>query len=167
MPHRPMSPQKGKHMFKKIMVLVDEHPPAQAAIHSGIEVAKAHVAKLVYLYVPPAYTFPMVDMPGGGMAAFAAHTTEQFEQQTQAAASTLLKAAEDAAHAAGVDCACIMAPGDASADYVVEATATHGCDLVIVAAPGSNAVVRLLTGNIIPGLISRSPIPVMICPAGG
>lgn len=161
-----MSQQKGKHMFKKIMVLVDEHPPAQAAIHTGIEIARVHAAQVIYLYVPPAYAFPMVDMPGGGMAAFAAHTAEQFEQQTQSTASDLLKAAENAAHAAGVGCACAMAPGDASADYVAEATATHGCDLIVVAAPGSNAVVRLLTGNIIPGLISRSPVPVMICPAG-
>lgn len=153
-------------MFKKIMVLVDEHPPAQAAIRTGIEVARVHAAQVVYLYVPAAYAFPMVDMPGGGMAAFAAHSAEQFEQQTQATALDLLKAAEDAAHAAGVECACTMAPGDASAEYVAEATATHGCDLVVVAAPGSNAMVRLLTGNIIPGLISRSSVPVMICPAG-
>jgi nucleotide-binding universal stress UspA family protein len=152
-------------MFKKIMILVDENPSAQSAIQTGIGAAKVHGASLIYLYVPPAYACPMVDMQGGGMAAFAAHTAEQFEQQVQNTASTLLKAAEGAAHAVGVDCASSMAPGDASVDFVVEATVAHGCDLMVVAAPGSNAVVRLLTGNLIPGLISRSHIPVMICPA--
>ena len=151
-------------MFKKIMVLLDEHPPAQLAIQTGVEIASVHRAEVAYLYVPPAYTFPVVDMPGGGMAAFASHTAEQFEQQVQTTASKLLKAAQDVAHAAGIGSKCSMAPSDATVDDVVQATATLGCDLVVIAAPGSNAVVRLLTGNLIPGLISRSTIPVLVCP---
>ncbi len=152
-------------MFQKIMILVDDQLPSQAAIHQGIELAGVHHASAVYLYVPPAYSFPMVDMPGGGMAAFASHTAEQFEQQAQAKASEVLQAAQAAAEVAGVSSACTIAPGNASADYVVEAAVTQGCDLILVASSSVNAVVRLLTGNIIPGLISRAPMPVMICPA--
>ena len=152
-------------MFKKIMIVVDDHPPSQTAIEQGVEVARVHAAEVVYLYLAPAYAFPMADMTGGGVAAFAAHTAEQFEEQTQATALTVLKAAEDAARAAGVPSTCSMTPADASADHVAEAAAALGCDLVVVASSGSNAVVRLLTGDLIPGLISRSPVPVMVCPA--
>lgn len=152
-------------MFRKIMIVLDDHPPSQAAVQQGLEVARVHAAQVIYLYLAPAYVFPMVDMQGGGMAAFAAHTAEQFEQQAQATASSVLKAAQEVADAAGVASSCSTVPGEVSVDHVTEAVAAHGCDLVVVASSGSNAVVRLLTGNIIPGLISRCPVPVLVCPA--
>ncbi|MFY3384370.1 universal stress protein [Paracidovorax sp. MALMAid1276] len=151
-------------MFRKIMILVDEHPQSQTAIAQGVEVARTHGAHVVFLHLPPAYAFPMADMPGGGMAAFAAQSAEEFEQQTQATAADLLQSAEAEARSAGVASVGAIGPGDASVDYVVEALTNRGCDLVVVASSGSNAVVRLLTGDIIPGLISRSPVPVLICP---
>ena len=37
------------------------------------------------------------------------------------------------------------------------------CDLIVVASTGSNAVMRLLTGSVIPGLITHSRVPVLVC----
>lgn len=39
----------------------------------------------------------------------------------------------------------------------------EGCDLIVLGHRGSNAVMRLLTGSLVPGLITAATIPVLIC----
>ena len=37
-----------------------------------------------------------------------------------------------------------------------------GCGLIVVASSGHKAIVRLLSGSVIPGLITQSTIPLLI-----
>jgi len=151
-------------MFNKIMVLVDDQPASRSAIEQGVAMAQAHHASVLFLYLLPAYTFPVMDMPGGGMAAIAAQSADEFEKQAQEEASTLLRGAEATAQAANVPSEACTTPGDASAEHIAETAVTQECQLIVVAASGDNAVIRLLTGSLIPGLISKSSVPVMVCP---
>ena len=48
---------------------------------------------------------------------------------------------------------------------IVGAARKRRCDLIVVAADGHNAFVRLVTGSLVSGLITRSSLPVLVCKA--
>jgi nucleotide-binding universal stress UspA family protein len=46
---------------------------------------------------------------------------------------------------------------------VVSTAQKIDCDLIVIAGERHNAAVRLINGSLIPGLVSASPVPVMVC----
>ena len=38
----------------------------------------------------------------------------------------------------------------------------HHCDLIVVATEGRNAVMRILLGSVLPGLITAATVPVLV-----
>ena len=59
----------------------------------------------------------------------------------------------------------VTGSGEDDARVIVEAARKRRCDLIVVASEGRNALLRLLTGSVIPGVITASPVPVMVCKA--
>lgn len=151
-------------MYQRILILLDDQVASQSAVKQGVEIARTHQAAVLFLYILPPPTVPMVDMPAGAMSAFSAQSIEKFEQQASDEASDALKAAEVVANEAGVASEKRMASGGVTAADVVDVAVSSRCELIVVASVGSNAVVRLLTGSLIPGLITKSSVPVMVCP---
>lgn len=49
---------------------------------------------------------------------------------------------------------------------ILAAAAASGCDLIVVCNRTGNTLVRWLSGNVIPGLVSSSPWPILVCPRG-
>jgi fructose/tagatose bisphosphate aldolase len=49
------------------------------------------------------------------------------------------------------------------AKAIVTAAQKRRCDLIVVGSEGRNAVLRLMMGSVIPGLITAAPVPVLIC----
>ncbi|MBK6471149.1 MAG: universal stress protein [Betaproteobacteria bacterium] len=54
-------------------------------------------------------------------------------------------------------------PAGTSAKDIARIAVDQACELIVVAHRGSNAVMRLLTGSLIPGLITAAATPVLIC----
>jgi nucleotide-binding universal stress UspA family protein len=79
------------------------------------------------------------------------------------AADAALAAATALAASLGVPSIAVASDGDDDARSIIEAARERDCDLIVVASEGRNALVRLLTGSIIPGLITASTVPVLVC----
>ncbi|MDZ7936858.1 MAG: universal stress protein [Rhodoferax sp.] len=147
-------------MYKKILVVVDEREVSQSAIGQGIALARVHRADLLFFYVLPRYVFPSVDM-----VPVAEVTPDDFQRDSSQHASQRLAAASALAERAGVHSHRAMGSGPDDAHCVAEAATQRHCDLIVVATEEKNAVIRLLTGSIIPGLISAATVPLLICRA--
>ncbi|MDD2882593.1 MAG: universal stress protein [Rhodoferax sp.] len=150
-------------MYKRILIVLDDQAAAQTALRQGVEVARAHHASVIFLYVLPAdphYAFPMVS----GMPVVPMLSAEEFKAQAHNMASRVLMAASAHAESWGVLSTRSMGSGADAAEYVALAAVNRRCGLIVVASERKNAVMRLLNGSIVPGLITKSSVPVMVCP---
>jgi nucleotide-binding universal stress UspA family protein len=71
-------------------------------------------------------------------------------------------AATVVADEAGVRSRTVVGAGVDDADCIFDEVRQRRCGLIVVGSMGRNAVLRLLTGSVIPGLITVSTIPVLI-----
>lgn len=148
-------------MYKRILIVVDARAGSQSAVHEGVGLAAALGAELLFFHPLPRYTAPLSDLAPAVLV-----SPEQFGESAQLKAGTLLDAAQKVADKACVRCTCASAIGDDDAHAVVDAAMQHRCGLIVVASEDRNAVLRLLTGSIIPGLVTASTLPVLVVKPG-
>ena len=145
-------------MYKRILIVVDTKPAARAAVLEGTALAKVHGAEVLFFTVLPNYIVPVADMP-----MLAVVSPEQFEREARNSASRILAAATVIADKAGVLSRTASAAGDDPAHVIAAAARRRKCDVIVAASEGRNAVLRLLTGSVIPGLITAATVPVLVC----
>lgn len=146
-------------MYKRILIVVNDQPATQAAIGQGIEVARVHHAEVLFMYVLPTFNYPIVDVPSVGML-----SAEQFYREAREGAASALRAATARAEASDVFSINVIGTAEHADVYVAEEASRRRCDLIVVGTEGSNALMRVLTGSIVPGLITNATVPVMVCP---
>jgi nucleotide-binding universal stress UspA family protein len=147
-------------MFKRILIVVDPRAVSRAAVGVGAALAHTHGAEVVLFYVLPRFSVPVADMPP-----FLPTSPQEFQQAAQAAADKALKAACALCDRAGVVSKSVTGSGEDDARVIVEAARKRRCDFIVVASEGRIALLRLLTGSVIPGVITASPVPVLVCKA--
>ncbi|MBH9551487.1 universal stress protein [Inhella gelatinilytica] len=144
--------------IKRLMVVLELTPWSASAVQQGLALAGALAAELVFFVPLPALGSAMGDaftlMVESGETTDAALRLE--------AAERLRQAAEAADHAGILHHVAVQRGGDLSSLVVEQARRWH-CAYILVGAPPQNAVMRLLSGNLIPALITASPIPVLVC----
>ena len=145
-------------MYKRLLIVVDSRPVSDAAIREGLTLAQAHGAEVVFFSVLPRYTVPVADMPPFPML-----SPQQFLRATRSNAQKRLSEATAQAEKAGVASRTAMGSGEDDSHCIAEAASRRRCDIVVVATEGRNALLRLLTGSVVPGLITASPVPVLVC----
>lgn len=145
-------------MYERILIVVDEPATSAHALDEGLALASAHGSEVVLLGVLPAIGPPVGDLPAMGLAGYAdlePHAQQEARRRLQAAAAT--------ARAAGVRVRPLVVDHPDPVHGIAQITADLRCDLVVVGADGHNAVMRLLTGSVIPGLITHAKVPVLVC----
>lgn len=147
-------------MFKRILVIVEVDGSAVARA-GAVALALQHNAELVFFSLLPRYPVPVADAP-----LITPMSNEEFDQQARQAAVKLLDTAVREAENQGVMSRAAIGAGDDDIGCIVEAALKRHCDLIVAAGDGRNAVMRLITGSLIPGLITRSPVPLLIIDAG-
>lgn len=145
-------------MYKRILIVVDPRQVSRAATQEGLRLAKIHSSEVTFVTVLPRYPLPIAEAPF-----LEAGSQREFEQAAKANADKLLSAARDAADKADVMSHGVVGRGEDAAASIVEAARKRRCEMIVVASEGRNALLRLLTGSVIPGLITASPVPVLIC----
>lgn len=145
-------------MFKKILVVVNDSAASHAAVFVAIGLAQTHRADLMLFHVLPRFEVMGLDVPD----AFAVSSSD-FERDTREVGSRLLARASALAELEGVQSFRAMGFAENDAKCVADAAVLHHCDLIVVGTEGRNALVRLLTGSIVPGLITAASVPVMVC----
>lgn len=146
-------------MYKRILIVVESDLTSRVAIKEGLALAKVHDAEVVFFSVLPRYVPPMGDMPVLGTL-----SPDEFDDNARSDAERLLAKAVRLGERADVRCTSAIGTGAADAVCVADAARKRRCGLIVVSSVGSNAVVRLLTGSVIPGLITQATVPVLVCP---
>lgn len=144
-------------MYDSILIVVDDRASSRTALREGLSLARVHGAELVFFTVLPRYVIPAADVPP-----IVLDSPVDFERNARAQAERLLAGAQARARRLKVASRAVMGSGEDDADCIIDAAEREQCDLVVIASEGRNAVMRLLTGSAIPGLITASPVPVMV-----
>lgn len=144
-------------MYKRILVVLESDPGDNAAAAQALALAQVHRAELVWFAAVPTYAMGLTEYPAMSAEAAAMYLTEAGRQVDRH-----LMAAQEMSTRAGLTCQVVRLEGQDHADAVVETARDLHCDLIAVQSLGRNAVVRLLVGSLIPGLITRSRVPVLV-----
>lgn len=144
-------------MHKRILILVDQRAVSNAAIRAGLAEATAHGADVLFFYLLPRYSVPL----GDGVP-FVGVSPQDFQGAAMAMADKRLDAAQKAADKAGVVSQRAIGSAEDDARCIADAARRRRCQMIVAASEGRNALLRLLTGSVIPGLITSSPVPVLV-----
>jgi len=144
-------------MYKRILIVVPQGPARPAAVTEGVKLAEVHQAEVIFLTLLPHYVVPVAEM-----AMTAVPGPAEFQRAAMATANRLLAAATVLADKSGVRSRTAVGTGVDDADCIFAEARRRRCGLIVVGSMGRNAVLRLLTGSVIPGLITVSTIPVLI-----
>jgi len=145
-------------MYKHILIVVDQRPESQAAILEGTALAASQGSEVHFFCVLPRYSVPAAEV-----AVFDTVSIEEFQRTARGDADKALTQACKVAGAAGLTAHRAAGSGDDDARSIISHALERGCELIVVATEGRNALMRMLTGSAVPGLITASPIPVLIC----
>jgi nucleotide-binding universal stress UspA family protein len=146
-------------VFKHLLIVVECREGAWSAVVQGLALALRHEATVTLALAVPHSAAVMVDMPGMPVLGGDASSLEVARYGQQA----MLRAKHEADRL-GVQSRteCIDFAGLPSA-LAVRARAV-GADVIVMACEPVNAVVRLVTGSLVPGVLTASSVPVLVCP---
>ena len=119
--------------------------------------AQARRAEVLLCSALPAYTVPLVDFP---LAATV--SPDEFDREVRVAAQQALALAQHQAAELGVMSQTLVAAAEDRVRGLLDAAERRRCQLIVVGTDGNNAVMRLLTGSVIPGLMTASWLPLLI-----
>ena len=146
-------------MYQRILVVVTgDGATSRIAVKEGVALAQIHDAEVHFFHVLPRYIVPVTDIPMMGMP-----MPDQFLEESRANGERMLATARQVADEAGVGNQSALGSGADDAECIVEAVRKRRCGLVVVASSGRNALMRMVMGSVIPGLITMSPVPVLVC----
>lgn len=144
-------------MYQRILIVVGADPALRPAVAEGVALAKVHGAEVVFFAVLPRYTMPVTDFPVLGV-----DSSDAFMKEVTHNADVDLASATAVADRAGVRSKAAKGSGVDDASCIFEAAHEYACELIVVESTGSNALMRLIDGSVIPGLITLSTIPVLV-----
>lgn len=146
-------------MHKRILVVLDDDPASAVALAKGIEMAQALHAEILFFYVPAR---PDIIL-GDEITGLSNVPEGDFHSDLAAKAAQKLAEAAEIAETEGVYSHRIVGVNDDPGRRVAEAAQSRHCQMIVVATEKKNAVMRLISGNIVPRLISLASVPVLVC----
>lgn len=147
-------------MYERILIVLEDDATSAPALQEGLALARCHGAEALLLAVLPTTAAPVSDLPTLGALSYA-----DFDQQARVDAQRRLGEAQAAADRAGVRHRQLLGTSHDTAQAIAETASALHCDLVVLGGGNHNAVMRLLTGSLVPGLITHAPVPVLVCRA--
>lgn len=140
-----------------LIVLESANSTSWTAAH-GLDVVGEWGAELLFAHITPSQTVFWVDVE-----AMVGGASDQLSSAIRDQSHRVLGAAVTLAGQAGLHAEGVTLPPSTSAKDIAQMAVTRSCDLILIAHPHDNAVVRLINGSLVPGLISASSPPVLVC----
>lgn len=157
-PGQPMRERTRSVEIARILVILEASDTGGSIHAQALELARTRGAHLIFAHVTPAGMGPLLDVAG-----MVSNTDDRLGAELRLQSQRLLTSACRLAARAGVTARSIdMAPG-MTAKEIAEVAVDEGCEFIVLGHRGSNAVMRILTGSLIPRLISAATMPVLIC----
>jgi nucleotide-binding universal stress UspA family protein len=145
-------------MFRHILVPTDGSALSGEAVAQAVAFAAETGARITFFYAKPEYP---VAFYGEG-ALIDPTTPEKFAETAERQARDILGAALEQAADKGVAAASASATSDVPYQAIIEAAASHGCDLIFMASHGRRGLSGLLLGSETQKVLTHSRIPVLV-----
>ena len=151
-------------MYKRILVVVGNDAASAQATLTGIEMAKAQAADIVFFYVLPPYD---IVLGGEDRMALVNFSENDFHREAASFAERKLTSASELAEREGVHSFRATGSESDAALCVAHAAEKHQCQMIVVATERKNAVMRMISGSIVPRLLTVATVPVLVCSTEG
>ena len=142
-------------LFKSLLVPIDGSPFSNAAVTLAIRFAADQAASITFVNVVETDKIIAAVVPGGY-----ADPTVAIDALRQSGIA-LLKECEAKAKASNVRVAIELLEGDCVA-AILDATKSHGVDLIVIGSHGRGGVTRLLMGSVAEGVLRGTHLPVLV-----
>lgn len=145
-------------MFRHILIPTDGSELSNDAVAAGVTLAQRLGARVTGFFAAPAPTpllyarfLPVGYAPPAEHARMIEETSRRY-----------LAVVEEAARAAGVDCAVVHTTSDFPADAILEAVRRCGCDTIFMASHGRRARKGPMLGSETCKVVSQAMVPVVV-----
>jgi len=143
-------------MYKHILIPSDGSELSKKAVDHGIGLAKALSDKVTAVTVSEPFHIFAVE-PG-----MVTDTPDEYKKRVAALAAKYLKAAKDAATAAGVACDVVQVEHEHPYETIIDTARKRGCDAIVMASHGRRGVSAVVLGSETVKVLTHSNIPVVI-----
>jgi nucleotide-binding universal stress UspA family protein len=144
-------------MYRKILIPTDGSELCRTAATKGIEFAKEIGARIVAFHAIPATSYMLYTESGPSDL-----MVEQFEKEAKARGERLTKEIAELAARGGVSCETLCLTNDHPWEGIIEAAATHGCDLIFMASHGRRGLSALVLGSETMKVLTHTKVPVLV-----
>ena len=145
-------------MFKKILVPVDGSDVSKHAAQAAAELARLSGARLVALYVAPAYK-PNVHEESTSLGFV---SPDEYAKRARLEAAPHLASVAEAAKSVGAASEAQFAMSDSIADAIVDTATQHGCDTIVMGSHGHTGIRKMLLGSVAQQVLGAATIPVVV-----
>ncbi len=147
-------------MYKHILITTDGSIASHKGVDHGLALAKALSCKATVVIVTK--PFPMAGMVDVTGWVSGENDQIRYEASQRDFADTVLGDAMKAAERIGAKAEFVQIPDHSPAEGILEAVATYGCDLIVMASHGRRGLGQLLLGSQTAEVVHRSKIPVLV-----
>jgi nucleotide-binding universal stress UspA family protein len=143
-------------MYKHILIPTDGSELSNKAVDHGIGLAKALNAKVTAVTVSePFHIFAIEPV-------MVTDTPDEYKKRVAALTGKYLKAAKDAATAAGVACDVVQVEHEHPYETIIDTARKRGCDAIVMASHGRRGVSAVVLGSETVKVLTHSNIPVVV-----
>jgi nucleotide-binding universal stress UspA family protein len=143
-------------MYRNILIPTDGSELAEKAVEHGIVLAKRIGAKITFLTVTLPFHIFTTDTQ------MIEDTPAQCKRRITADAAKTLRAAINAAGAAGVACDTVQLEHEHPYQAIIDTAGSKGCDLIVMASHGRHGISALVLGSETVKVLTHSKIPVLV-----
>jgi nucleotide-binding universal stress UspA family protein len=143
-------------MYRNILIPTDGSELAGKALEHGIVLAKRIGAKITFLTVTPPFHIFTTDTQ------MIEDTAAQYKTRIAADAAKTLRAAIDAAEAAGVAFDTVQLEDEHPYHAIIDTAGSKGCDLIVMASHGRHGISALVLGSETVKVLTHCKIPVLV-----
>lgn len=142
-------------MFKRILVPTDGSDITVKAIGAAIDLAKLSSAMLYTISVKEPF-------PYSAISEMQPVPPQEFYDAQERIAASRVKAVQEAASAAGLDCKAHTVEALHAWEAILDHAKQQQCDLIVMASHGRRGVSALLLGSETSRVLTHSTLPVLV-----
>lgn len=143
-------------MFRHILIPTDGSELSRTAVTTGVSLAKACNARVTAITV----VVPLADFGVGEFGSVS--DPEAYSRASAANAKVALAVVGDAAAQAHVSAETVQVNHDNPWQAIIDAAASRGCDLIVMASHGRRGLDALVLGSETNKVLTHSKTPVLV-----
>jgi nucleotide-binding universal stress UspA family protein len=143
-------------LYKNILIPTDGSELANKAVNYGVLLAKENGARITAVTVIEPFHLFSVAMSQ------IEYTRSEYKKHADTVAERALAVVADAAKSAGVACDSLHFEHEHVYQAIIDAAASNGCDLILMASHGRHGVSAIVLGSETVKVLTHSKIPVLV-----